>query len=129
VLSFSYSERAWKRGMTNVDAARFAADWIEAWNSHDLDRIVSHYADNIVFLSPLAKQRMGQGRVVGVPALRAYWGNGLKAQPNLKFELIEVLTGYESLTIHYRNHRGQGVAETVEFGTDGKVVRSFACYA
>jgi hypothetical protein len=23
-------------------AARFAAEWIEAWNSHDLDRVLSH---------------------------------------------------------------------------------------
>jgi ketosteroid isomerase-like protein len=33
-------------------AERFAADWIAAWNSHDLDVILSHYADDVVFHSP-----------------------------------------------------------------------------
>lgn len=114
--------------MGNVDATGFAAEWIAAWNSHNLDRIVLHYADDIVFRS-LAQQRMKNGRITGLSALRAYWGSGLQAQPNLKFELIEVFRGHECLTIHYRNHRGQTVAETVEFGPEGKVVRSFACYA
>lgn len=115
--------------MSQVDADTFAKEWIAAWNSHDLDRIVSHYADDIVFLSPVAQQRVGNGRVHGVAALRAYWGAGLQAQPNLRFELIRVLRGHECLTIYYRNHRSQSVAETVEFGPTGKVARAFACYA
>jgi ketosteroid isomerase-like protein len=24
-------------------------DWLDAWNSHDLDRIMQHYADDIEF--------------------------------------------------------------------------------
>ena len=27
-------------------AERFAADWIDAWNRHDLDAILAHYADD-----------------------------------------------------------------------------------
>ena len=33
-------------------AESFAAEWIEAWNSHDLDRILSHYTDDFVMSSP-----------------------------------------------------------------------------
>lgn len=109
-------------------AQAFAAEWVAAWNSHDLDRILSHYATDIVFLSPVAQKRVGDGRVVGIPALRAYWEQGLATQPELKFELLNVLVGHECLTVLYRNHRGQQAAETFEFGSDGKVVRSFACY-
>jgi len=115
--------------MTIDEARAFAAEWIAAWNSHDLNRILSHYAANIVFLSPIAQQRVGNGRVCGLPALRAYWGKGLAAQLDLKFELIDVCVGHECLTILYRNHRGQQAAETCEFGADGKVIRSFACYS
>ena len=114
--------------MATADPHAFAADWIAAWNSHDLDRILAHYADGIVFLSPVAHARLGDGRVVGRDALRAYWSGGLAAQPGLKFEQEAVLVGCECLTILYRNHRGQDAAETFEFGPDGKVVRSFACY-
>lgn len=110
-------------------AHAFAEDWIAAWNAHDLECILSHYAAEIVFLSPVAAKRVGDGRVVGLPALRVYWGAGLAAQPDLKFELIDTLVGHSCLTILYRNHRGQSAAETFEFGADGKVIRSYACYS
>src|SRR5215475_13514130 len=63
-----------------------------------------------------------------ISALRSYWGQALAARPDLKFELLDVLVGHECLTVLYRNHRGQHAAETFEFGADGKIVRSFACY-
>ena len=115
--------------MTPATAATFAADWIAAWNSHDIERILGHYAAEIVFLSPVAARRMGRGRVEGLPALRAYWSAGLAAQPDLKFELRDVLVGFQSLTICYSNHRGQRAAETFEFDAEGKVIGSTACYA
>lgn len=115
--------------MTSEEAQAFADEWIAAWNSHDLDRVLSHYAPEVVFLSPIAEKFVGDGRVVGIPALRSYWGKALATQPQLKFELRNVLLGHARLTILYVNHRNQQVAETFEFANGGKVVRSFACYA
>jgi SnoaL-like domain len=112
-----------------MSSRAFAEDWIAAWNAHDLERILSHYAAEIVFLSPVAEKRVGNGRVIGISALRGYWAAGLAVQPDLRFELTDVLAGHMCLTILYSNHRGQSAAETLEFGTDGKVVRSYACYA
>jgi uncharacterized protein (TIGR02246 family) len=114
--------------MTLEDAQAFAADWIAAWNAHDLERVLSHYADDVVFLSPVAEQVTGDGRVVGKAALRAYWTRALAARPDLKFELADVRAGHHALTILYANHRGQQAAETCEFDDAGRVVRSFACY-
>lgn len=114
--------------MDASEARAFAEDWIAAWNSHDLEGILAHYAPDVVFLSPVAARRVGDGRVAGVAALRAYWGQGLASQPDLRFELVDVLAGHQALTILYRNHRRQSAAETLEFGADGKVVRSMACY-
>ena len=34
-----------------MDARKFASEWEEAWNSHDIDRIMGHYRDDIVFRS------------------------------------------------------------------------------
>jgi hypothetical protein len=111
-----------------IDPDTFASDWIAAWNSRDLDAILSHYAPEIVFLSPYAERVIGTGRVEGIDALRAYWRTGLDANPILHFEFETVFAGTGALTILYRNHRQQRVAETVEFNEAGKVVRSFACY-
>ena len=36
----------------------FAADWIDAWNSHDLERILGHYSDDFEMCSPLIVERM-----------------------------------------------------------------------
>jgi SnoaL-like protein len=114
--------------MTEEQAEAFAREWIAAWNAHDLSAILSHYSPDIEFLSPVAQDIIGHGRVVGLSALRSYWTQGLQAHPTLKFDFCKVLTGYRCVTILYRNHRFQEVAETCEFGVDGKVVRSFACY-
>jgi ketosteroid isomerase-like protein len=115
--------------MTPDTAEAFARHWLQAWNDHDLEAILSHYADDVVFLSPVAQRRVDTGRVVGIAALRDYWRQGLEAQPALRFERLELLLGHDGLTLLYRNHRGQTVAETFEFGSDGKVVRACACYA
>ena len=46
-------------------AEAFAANWIDAWNRHDIDAILSHYSEDVIFLSPVAAQRVGHGRVIG----------------------------------------------------------------
>jgi len=112
----------------DIDERRFAQDWVDAWNARDLERILSHYAAEIVFLSPVAARRLGDGRVTGIAALRAYWGSALAAIPDLRFELEAVLSGHQCITILYRNQSRQLVAETVEFNAAGKIVRSSACY-
>lgn len=115
--------------MDRAKADAFAEEWVAAWNAHDLDRILSHYAEDIEFLSPIAQNRVGNGRIVGIDALRHYWSLGLSSQPDLRFELKQTLVGHQALTLLYRNHRGQDAAETLEFNGNGKAVRSCACYS
>ena len=38
--------------MARPDADSFAREWVAAWNDHDLDAVLSHYADGVVFHSP-----------------------------------------------------------------------------
>ena len=38
--------------MDHESARRFAGHWLEAWNSHDLDAVLSHCSDDVVFSSP-----------------------------------------------------------------------------
>jgi hypothetical protein len=114
--------------MTPIEARTFAEEWIAAWNSHDLEHILSHYSNDVVLLSPFAQKLVGNGRIEGMAALRTYWSQALAKQPNLHFNFVGLRSGHECLTILYQNHRGQEAAETFEFATDGKVARSFACY-
>lgn len=114
--------------LTEGEAEDFALEWVAAWNAHDLERILSHYADDVTFLSPNAARLIGDGRVEGIAALRSYWGKALSMAPALHFTLETWLVGHDALTILYANHRGERVAESVEFDGAGKVVRSMACY-
>jgi hypothetical protein len=112
-------------------AQRFAREWVKVWNDHDLEAILSHYADDVVFHSP--RIRMVTGRdvdvVTGKAELRAYWGRALEQARDLFFEIDQVFTGSDALTIVYTNHRQQSVSETFVFAASGKVVRSIAAYA
>jgi ketosteroid isomerase-like protein len=106
----------------------FAREWEAAWNAHDLDRIMAHYTDDIVFRSRKAVEHMGTGEMHGQTQLRAYWAAALKKQPDLRFEVQSVLGGYDMAVIVYRNNRGVLAAETLYFRADGLVERAAACH-
>lgn len=110
-------------------ARHFADEWIEAWNAHDLERILAHYADDFEMASPVIAQVAGEpsGVLRGKANVAAYWQKALTLRPDLHFTLERVLIGAESVAIAYRGHRGASV-ETFWFGTDGKVVRAAAHY-
>lgn len=111
-------------------AGRFAEDWVAAWNSHDLERVLSHYADDFEMASPYIAQLAGvpDGKLKGKPAVRAYWAKALSLMPTLRFELMAVLPGVDSVVIYYRGVRGMA-AEVFFFDGEGKVVKACAHYA
>ena len=109
-----------------VTARAYAAEWLAAWNSYDLDRILEHYAEDVVFRSDKAVAITGASVVRGKAALRAYWGEGLARQPDLKFELLGVYSGPETLTMRYRNQLGREVCEVLMFDPDGQVISGAA---
>lgn len=116
--------------MNATEFADFAEGWIDAWNSHDLDRILGHYAADVVIRTPRAAawDPSTGGVVEGLAAVRRYWCAALRASPHLRFELDSTLTSAGGGTILYRNHRGELVAETVIFDVDGLVKNSIVSY-
>src|SRR5262249_31791035 len=116
--------------LTQEQANEFVHEWIAAWNAKDLERILSHWADDCVFTSPLVTRLLGDasGTVRGKEALRAYWSRGLAASPNLRFELQTIFLGHDSVVIGYENHRGQTCAECIRLGADGRAVAGIAHY-
>ena len=115
---------------TKEFAHHFAEQWIASWNSHDLERILSHYTENFEMSSPLIVQFMGEptGMLKGKAAIRDYWTKALARIPNLHFDLTEVLVGASSLVIQYHGPRGPS-AEVFWFDGQNKVCRAAAHYA
>ena len=93
--------------MDQESARRFAGHWLEARNSHDLDAVLSHFSDNVVFSSPMAVQvcEGSDGVVRGKAALRDYWAEALRRMPELHFEIESLYVGVHTLVINYRNRQ------------------------
>jgi len=108
----------------------FAQEWVQAWNSHEIDQILAHYADDVVLTSPVALKLMGgDGSVGGKLALKDYFLRGLNAYPNLHFDLLGTLWGLETIVLYYRNTvRGDKTAEVMRMNACGKVQQVWANY-
>ena len=122
--------------MEGEEAREFAKDWIAAWNSHDLERIMAHYDDAVELTSPVAARLLGRpdGTIRGKADLRNYFQRGLEAYPTLRFELKDILWGLNSVVLYYINQKGTHSAEFMEVGSKepragGKVVRVVANYS
>lgn len=116
--------------MDSAFATEFAKDWIDSWNSHDLGRVLSHYAEDFEMSSPYIIQIAGEpsGRLRGKASVGAYWKRALERVPDLHFELVSVLTGVDSLVIYYKGVGNRLAAEVFFFGADKKVEKSVAHY-
>ena len=111
-------------------ANEFAKEWIAAWNAHDLERILSHYVDDFEMSSPLIIERRmhPSGVLRGKAAIRDYWALGLAADPPLRFELIDVHVGVNTVGILYRSVGRRRVIELLTFNEDQEVIRGSGLY-
>src|SRR5262249_37174942 len=105
----------------------YAHSWADSWNRRDLEEVLSHFAEDIVFTSPKALQVVGAPTVRGKVALRAYWELALGRIGSVRFKVVRVLWDAETneLAIVY-DRVGDGqknrVAEVLQFGDGGRVV-------
>ncbi|MFE0465425.1 nuclear transport factor 2 family protein [Kitasatospora sp. NPDC058965] len=107
--------------MDHEFARTFVEGWVKAWNAHDLEAVLAHFTEDAVFRSPVAVQLLGgDGVIRGKAALRAYWAEGLRRIPDLRFEVVGRYVGVDCLVIHYRNQKGGLVNEVLLF--DGPLV-------
>ena len=109
-------------------AQTFADDWIASWNAHDMERILSHYTDDFEMSSPLIVERLGlhEGKLKGKVSVSEYWEPSLSLNPPLRFELLDVCVGIDSITLYYQNVGRRVVAETLFFNRYGKATRGIA---
>src|SRR5579885_2262230 len=117
--------------MLNPEQANaLAHEWLEAWNAHDLERILSHYHSEVEFTSPFVARLTGResGTLHGISELRDYFTRALAAYPDLDFRLICVLTGASSVAIHYHSVQNLLAAETMELDGEGRVRLVLAHY-
>lgn len=118
--------------MTKEFAAAFARDWVGAWNEHDLEKILSHYSEDFTIESPMAVKLYPQsgGTVIGKTEVRKYWTIGLEKTPNLRFEILDVLVGVNSLGLYlFNTTSNKKSVELMSFNNEMKVNKAIVIYS
>lgn len=111
----------------------FAAQWIANWNAHDVEAVLSHFADDCVFESPMAQMITGEAKLVGKTKLRAYWQAALARIPSLDFTLDDIAWDPQrrTLAVMYSSRAGgrtTASSELMTFDTCGKQTHGRAYY-
>jgi hypothetical protein len=115
--------------LAEPEVRKLADDWVRAWNSHDLDVIMSHYGSEVILTSPVAAKLFNEsGIVAGKEQLRGYFKRGLEAYPSLAFELLDVMWGLSSIILYYSNQAGRKTGEFMELDAHHKIIRVVANY-
>lgn len=114
--------------MTTTSKKEFAIQWESAWNSHNIDKIMSHYADDIMIVSPIAERLLGNAKVEGFKAVKNYFTKGLQKYPSLQFTVLDILYAKQSIILYYVNQDGIKVGEFMQFNDTGKIAIMYAHY-
>jgi len=113
--------------VTTDDARTFAVRWAEAWNRRDIEQVLAHFHDDVVFTSPTALAVMGTPTVRGKESLRAYWTTALSRLTSLRFTVDRVAWDPHTreLAIIYTSEtdgKARRVSENLVFDSADRVV-------
>ncbi|MFN0137053.1 MAG: nuclear transport factor 2 family protein [Phycisphaerae bacterium] len=116
--------------ISESQARAFADSWYAAWNAHNLQAILAHYAPTIEHSSPFVSRYRASDDlwIRGIAALRDYFAHALERNPDLRFDPLHVAVGATSLVLVYRRMSGHIAAEVFYLNAEGKVVRSVSHY-
>jgi len=114
--------------LTPSRAEELARRWIAAWNSHDLEHVLTLYDDDAEMVSPviIGLGINEEGRLKGKNRLRAYWSTALQGHPDLRFKLLDVFASPDSIVVRYENQRGKVMCEFLRLGSDSRIVQGSA---
>jgi ketosteroid isomerase-like protein len=89
--------------MSAQNNKQIATKWFEAFNAHDLEKLLSLYNDNAQHYSPKLKIRMPetQGLIKGKQALREWWQDAFDRLPTLQYEVIKLTTDEDQVFMEY----------------------------
>ena len=92
--------------MDATPTEHIARAWLDAFNAHDVDRLVSLYAADATHTSPKIRvlHPQTQGKLIGHEALRSWWREALERVPGLRYELVGLTAGARSVLIEYVRH-------------------------
>ena len=115
--------------MERQEIEQIALKWFEAFNTHNLEKLLSLYSDAARHFSPKLKVRKPEtnGWVIGKNALRDWWQDAFDRLPTLNYTVTSLTANNDRVFMEYiRKADGEdelSVAEVLEV-KDGLIVAS-----
>ncbi len=99
----------------------FLLDVINSWNSHDLDRILSHYNDDFELISVIIKDvfNVEDGTIRTKENVRKWWRRVLDNVPDIHFEFLDISESVDSTALIYKSSYGNKIVVSI-FNFDEK---------
>ncbi len=90
----------------NTTNRAIALDWFEAFNAHDLEKLLALYHDDAEHYSPKLKLREPptKGLIKGKQALRSWWRDSFDRLPTLNYEVISLTANEQRVFMEYIRH-------------------------
>ena len=115
--------------MPNTNILAIANKWFDAFNEHDLEKLLALYDDNAQHYSPKLKARKPEtnGLINGKDALRNWWKDSFDRLPTLKYIPTQFIADDTKVFMQYtRQVQGEEdltVGEVLEI-KDGMIIAS-----
>lgn len=115
--------------MTAQQNKQIATKWFEAFNEHNLEKLLSLYHEEARHYSPKLKVRQPETRgfIEGKAALRAWWQDAFDRLPSLTYEVVKLTADDAQVFMEYTRYvDGEAplsVGEVLEI-QDGLIVYS-----
>ncbi len=108
---------------------QIARKWFEAFNEHNLNKLLELYHDDAQHYSPKLKVRQPEtkGLIRGKEALRSWWADAFKRLPSLRYEVIKLTADEGQVFMEYSRfvdgEEQLSVGEVLEIES-GKIIAS-----
>jgi len=104
-------------------AERICRDWIKAWNDHRMEDLLSLYSDGVELTSPMVVMDLKKpiGIIKGKEEVRRFYSRGFGLYPDMKYELVQVFAGVNSILFYFRGINGIPTAAFMALDYDGLV--------
>lgn len=115
--------------MTTQANLSIAQAWFEAFNNHNLEKLLSLYDDDATHFSPKLKVRQPEtnGLIVGKNALRLWWQDAFERIPSLHYKATTLTANSDRVFMEYvrtvDNENNMQIAEVLEI-KEGKIIAS-----
>ena len=93
--------------MTAAEVNKAIANkWFDAFNQHNLEKLLTLYDDNAIHYSPKLKIRQPEtnGLIKGKDQLRAWWQDSFDRLPTLQYEVLTLTADVNRVFMEYIRH-------------------------